>query len=211
MTTLKQFMANRRNAQQSSGPTTPEGKARSSANAFRHGLRASKFVTVLESTADFEELRARVLDEWKPRSISEEIEVNRLARIYWQRERAEGALAEMLNTEICGAIDSEAARQLKTTRQRVEKLGRPRRGELDAKERRKCLKAQRQHENIVFLQDEAKKTVRNNSFGVGAALCRLAAKEDKLSILMRYMTHWEREAQRVVQNLKSLKAAQDDW
>jgi hypothetical protein len=38
MTNLKQIEANRRNAQHSTGPTTLEGKDKSSQNAIKHGL-----------------------------------------------------------------------------------------------------------------------------------------------------------------------------
>ena len=37
----KRLDANRRNAQKSTGPRTPEGKAKASANAAAHGLSAS--------------------------------------------------------------------------------------------------------------------------------------------------------------------------
>lgn len=42
MATDKQIAANRANAKRSSGPKTAAGKKRSSRNAYRHGLSASK-------------------------------------------------------------------------------------------------------------------------------------------------------------------------
>ena len=44
MPTPAQLAANRRNAQRSTGPKTPAGKARSARNALRHGLPSPEVV-----------------------------------------------------------------------------------------------------------------------------------------------------------------------
>jgi hypothetical protein len=54
MATQAQFHANRRNAQASTGPRTPEGKAASSANATRHGLSAAFRVLPNENQEEFD-------------------------------------------------------------------------------------------------------------------------------------------------------------
>lgn len=54
MATEAQILANRRNAQKSTGPRTPQGKAAVSQNAVKHGLLARQDVINLESQADFE-------------------------------------------------------------------------------------------------------------------------------------------------------------
>jgi hypothetical protein len=59
MTTQAQLAANRRNAQKSTGPRTPEGKARVSLNAPRnangHGLRAQATLDALQRTPLFDD------------------------------------------------------------------------------------------------------------------------------------------------------------
>jgi hypothetical protein len=53
--------ASRRNGARSRGPKTPEGKARSAQNAFKHGMRAQKYVVLPEEDADeFADLEAEV-------------------------------------------------------------------------------------------------------------------------------------------------------
>jgi hypothetical protein len=65
MTTERQIASNQRNARLSTGPTTPEGKARSRANALKHGLAADTLV-IDELEADFNERKAVWEQEYKP-------------------------------------------------------------------------------------------------------------------------------------------------
>src|SRR4051812_35964563 len=59
MTTLRQRLANWRNAQRSTGPKTPEGIAASSQNAVSHGFTATQGVN-----EDEQSLIASRRDEW---------------------------------------------------------------------------------------------------------------------------------------------------
>lgn len=72
MTSDHQARANRRNAQQSTGPQTPEGRARSSANAIRHGAFSTRptlaaTVSVLnEDPVEIDLLMRNLIEELDP-------------------------------------------------------------------------------------------------------------------------------------------------
>ena len=85
-----QIEAARRNGARSRGPVTPEGKARSSRNALKHGLVALEhFVLEDEAPSELEELTARLLAECGPESEIEARLVKRMAIAFWKSERAE--------------------------------------------------------------------------------------------------------------------------
>jgi hypothetical protein len=88
MTSLRQIEANRRNALKSTGPTTPEGKERSSCNAVRHGLTAETVIAVLESSDDYEAFEATVISDYNAETAVERQLALRLASVLWRLRRA---------------------------------------------------------------------------------------------------------------------------
>jgi len=94
MATIKQIQANRRNAQKSTGPRSPEGKEKVRFNALIHGLRAQSTVIRGESQAEFDQHLAHLNAAWSPqddfeKSLVEQIAINqwKLARIDRNEER----------------------------------------------------------------------------------------------------------------------------
>ena len=53
MASPAQIAANRTNAQRSTGPTSPEGKARAASNSFKHGLYAPKHFQVYNADPNY--------------------------------------------------------------------------------------------------------------------------------------------------------------
>ncbi len=88
MSTEAQKLANRRNAQKSTGPGTSEGKAAISQNAVQHGLFARQVIISSESQADFDLYRERMLAELAPASPMESMLAERIVSLSWRLKRA---------------------------------------------------------------------------------------------------------------------------
>jgi hypothetical protein len=78
---------NRANSQNSTGPTSPEGKARSSRNSFKHGLYSKDLLLPNEDPAEFDRLRASYRAEHLPINTTEDTLVNELAENFWRLRR----------------------------------------------------------------------------------------------------------------------------
>jgi hypothetical protein len=85
--TEKQIEANRLNAQKSTGPKTPEGRAAVRLNGVTHGLTAETIVLKGESAADFTNLLGSLEAEHAPASPTEEALVVQLAMATWRLRR----------------------------------------------------------------------------------------------------------------------------
>ena len=87
MTTEAQILANHRNAQNSTGPRSRQGKAAVSQNAFKHGLLARQTVISSENQADFDLYRDRMLTELAPASPMESMLSERIVILSWRLKR----------------------------------------------------------------------------------------------------------------------------
>ncbi len=89
MSTQARIHANRLNAQKSTGPQTPQGKAVVSQNALKHGLSARHDVITTESQADFDLHRDALLAELHPQGPMESILADRIVSLSWRLKRAD--------------------------------------------------------------------------------------------------------------------------
>jgi hypothetical protein len=87
MPSERQLAANKKNAQKSTGPKTPEGRAAVRLNGVKHGLTASTLVLPGESESDFESLLDSFEAEHHPATPTEEALVRQMAMAQWRLRR----------------------------------------------------------------------------------------------------------------------------
>ena len=104
MATTAQALANRANAQHSTGPKTDAGKAAVSQNATSHGLSSARFLFLRhENPEEFATLLNRLEDEFQPETASEEFLITEMARAQWKLGRIEAIEAAVLAGAGAGA------------------------------------------------------------------------------------------------------------
>jgi len=97
MATEKQILANRLNSLKSTGPSTAEGKAIASRNAFTHGLLARQAVLTDEDLTEFNQLHQDMMNSWMPDGPMEILLAERIVALSWRLKRAGRIETGMLN------------------------------------------------------------------------------------------------------------------
>ncbi len=87
MASPAQALANHANAQHSTGPLTPAGKARSSENATKLGLFCRRDTVPAESRQAYADLTDDLLAQLNPQSRIEEVLVREIISASWRMER----------------------------------------------------------------------------------------------------------------------------
>lgn len=109
----RQLAANRANALKSTGPRTPDGKARSSQNALTHGITALSPVLSCEDRDDFNRCTALLRAQFDPRNPCEEDLFQEINSIRWQQRRvrhSENCLLEVESQTMTLPSTLESAR-----------------------------------------------------------------------------------------------------
>jgi hypothetical protein len=97
MISQKKLEANRRNAQKSTGPKTPEGKAISSQNGLTHGLTSRKCpILPGENEEEYRELQHALTRDLKPRGAMQRELVEDLVQTRWKIRRIPALEAELM-------------------------------------------------------------------------------------------------------------------
>ena len=88
MATERQIEANKLNSQKSTGPTSPEGKAKSCLNRLSHGFASNATIVPGEDPEEFKDLLNDLMSEYQPATATEQILVEKMTSNQWLSLRA---------------------------------------------------------------------------------------------------------------------------
>ena len=112
MSSAARLAANAANAQHSTGPRTPEGKARSSQNATRHGLTSTRLIIQDDEREEFEELESSLREEVRPEGALEHDVFTQLIHASWNLRRSRRLEAEQFVNGVDPLTDPDREKQM---------------------------------------------------------------------------------------------------
>ena len=119
MTSDAQIQANRLNAQKSTGPASPEGKAKSRFNSLKSGIFAKSEVLPGEDPAQLEALAGDYREEYQPHTPTQMALVDSLAGGEWLLRRLRQSEARLWQAAIENGADLGQAYQSNPSIDRV--------------------------------------------------------------------------------------------
>src|SRR5918998_2315579 len=114
MTSKKKIQPNRRNAQRSTGPKTPEGKAAVRLNANKHGLRSQEVLLPGEDAKALKELDENLRAELQPVGELENLLVDGIIAAHWRLRRLRRVEAGIFAWELYGELAERAQQEAQT-------------------------------------------------------------------------------------------------
>jgi hypothetical protein len=178
----KRLAANRANAQHSTGPRTPEGKARSSQNAVKHGFTGSHFSVVrFEDIHEVGNLKCDAVACYRPVNAAEMAAVERIALARLKILRGYRMEAGLFTFALDDALDPT-----------------------DRPIRPLCVDTIDGNIPVTRAQ--------NRNFILAEGLRRMAGKDNlTLPLLLRYQVQADREYRRAVEDFERLKSRRPEF
>ena len=103
-TSEKQLLANRQNAQKSTGPKSEHGKTVAGRNSIKHGLFAGDIIIdsphLKEDKTEYDFLLSSLIAELHPETFFQEFLVRRIANCLWRYRRVIGAETALLSRQL---------------------------------------------------------------------------------------------------------------
>src|SRR5579863_813555 len=177
----KQLAANRANSAKSTGPKTPEGKARSAQNAVKHGFTASTFAVVrLEDLQEIAHLKSDLVSVYQPVNSQELFALERMALSQQAILRAARLESGLFTTSLNEALDTN------------DRPFTPMSKELAGDGDIEITRAQ------------------NRNYCLADGFLRLIRQSNGWSIFLRYQAQSERQYRRALEDFDRLKALRHD-
>jgi len=104
MASDRQIQANRSNAKASTGPKSSAGKAASSMNALKHGLRAGTRLIGGEDPAHYAALQDGVYEEFGPQNAYQKALADEVVDYLWWCSRCKRVEAGLLTSDLSDQI-----------------------------------------------------------------------------------------------------------
>jgi hypothetical protein len=209
MTSEKQVLANRRNAQKSSGPRSQQGKQAVRFNALRHGLLAADNLLPDESAEELANLQTALRDELRPEGEMEQLLVERIISAMWRLRRL-GRVEAALFTCQQARVEGEFAHRQTLERTGIKWLGMdtggPRRY-VDSPANRELIRQKAQTQEMARQRRDQAEAIMMSKQGIlGQAFLKTSGDKDAFSKLSRYESTIERSLYKALHELQRLQA-----
>jgi hypothetical protein len=201
MATEKQQLANRRNAQASTGPKTEAGRAMSSKNSLKHGLTAEQIILDDEDPADFAAFHQSSLETFEPVGALEEQLVERITFCGWRLRRVYRTEARLHSSEKVAAGVDFLASQLNQSDRLDMLLEESPLSEKDADKLRQVLRNE-----ITATSNAIHESKEFAAFSNIGSIFQVLRNTSPMDRLIRYEASLDRAFDRAVRNLERVQA-----
>jgi hypothetical protein len=197
VTSDKQAEANRRNALQSTGPKTPEGKDAVRLNALKHGLLSQELLLPGEDEAALMGVTERLMADLQPEGTLEILLVEDIIVAYWRLRRFRRVEADMFARQLYEDMRERAHSEAQSYEG----------GDLtDLIESVTTIKDEQKHKEALSRAQEMQAKLDAETTALGRAFMRDANEANAFSKLSRYEVALARSLHRALHELQRLQA-----